>query len=362
MKKRYIKSAVLCLAAIIFTFQFGGAAMAAEVGYTDVSPESPWYDGIEYVTEQGISNGTGTNSFSPNAPITVRQWSVMLCRAYNEVEALEKDKAEFGTYCSTQAYWNGWIQMEAVTAPDTQMSRGTLYQSAFAVIRLPVYNFELYPDGYFLCGEENCVRIAAEVGICDTGTSAYDIVTRAEAADLIYRIMTQEFIIAAPPMIDDYPIENNFDVNLSPYLEELTRVPEPIIQAFKDSGWKYAVDFDYISEFSQELGTSVIGVCDYGARHIYVTEASATLHEFGHFLDKNQGWVSRNTTYYADESQAAGAFMRDYALTSAQEYYADYFVHWLRFQGNPEKSAMMKELTPQTFDSFSNLASNNWGQ
>ena len=58
MKKRYIKSAVLCLAAIIFTFQFGGAAMAAEVGYTDVSPESPWYDGIEYVTEQGISNGT----------------------------------------------------------------------------------------------------------------------------------------------------------------------------------------------------------------------------------------------------------------------------------------------------------------
>lgn len=362
MKKRYIRSAVLCLAAIIFTFQFGGAAMAAEVGYTDVSPESPWYDGIEYVIEQGISNGTGTNSFSPDAPITVRQWSVMLCRAYNEAEALEKDKAEFGTYCSTQAYWNGWIQMEAVTAPDTQMSRGTLYQSAFAVIRLPVYNFELYPDGYFLCGEENCVRIAAELGICDTGTSAYDIVTRAEAADLIYRIMTQEFIIAAPPMIDDYPIENNFDVNLSPYLEELTRVPEPIIQAFKDSGWKYAVDFDYISEFSQELGTSVIGVCDYGARHIYVTEASATLHEFGHFLDKNQGWVSRNTTYYADESQAAGAFMRDYALTSAQEYYADYFVHWLRFQGNPEKLAMMKELTPQTFDYFSNLASNNWGQ
>lgn len=54
--------------------------------------------------------------------------------------------------------------------------------------------------------------------------------------------------------------------------------------------------------------------------------------------------------------------MRDYALTSAQEYYADYFVHWLRFQGNPEKLAMMKELTPQTFDYFSNLASNNWGQ
>ena len=98
MKISVIRSAALCLAAIIFTFQLGVSAMAVEVGYADVSPDSPWYEGIEYVTEQGISNGTGNNKFSPDAPITVRQWSVMLCRAYNEAEALEKDKTEFGTY------------------------------------------------------------------------------------------------------------------------------------------------------------------------------------------------------------------------------------------------------------------------
>lgn len=362
MKKRVIRSAALCLAAFIFAFQFSISAMAAEVGYADVSPDSPWYEGIEYVTEQGISNGTGNNRFSPDAPITVRQWSVMLCRAYNEAEALQKDKTEFGTYCSTQAYWNGWIQMEAVTAPDMRLCRGALYQSAFAVIGLPVYNYELYPDGYFLCGEENCTRIAVELGICSEDTSAYDIVTRGEAADLLYKIMTREYAAIEPSIVNEYPIENSFDANLSNYLEELKKVPAPIMEAFKERGWKYAVDFDYISEFSQNLGTTVIGVCDYGERRIYVTEASATLHEFGHFLDYDQGWVSRNTAYYDEEAQAAGSFMRNYALTTAQEYFADYFVCWLRFQNNPEKLTLMQELTPQTFEYFSTLASNDWGQ
>ena len=158
-----------------------------------------WYDGITYVTELGISNGTGNNCFSPDAPITVRQWSVMLCRAYDQAEALEKDKAEFGTYCSTQAYWNGWIPMEAVTAPDTQMCRGALYQSAFSVIDLPIYNYELYPDGVFLHSHENSVRVAPELGICEAGTSASEIATRGEAADLLYKIMTQEYEVIEPP-------------------------------------------------------------------------------------------------------------------------------------------------------------------
>ena len=70
MRKRVIRSAALCFAAIVFAFQLGISAMAAEAGYTDVSRDSPWYEGIEYVTEQGISNGTGANSFSPDAPIT----------------------------------------------------------------------------------------------------------------------------------------------------------------------------------------------------------------------------------------------------------------------------------------------------
>ena len=147
MKKSVWRSAVSCLAAIVTVLQFCTTAMAAEIGYTDVDPNSPWYEGIEYVTDHGISNGTSSTTFSPDALITVRQWSVMLCRAYDQMEALEKDKSDFGTYCSTQAYWNGWISMEGVTDPDQNMCRGAIYRSAFSVLDLPIYNYELYPDG-----------------------------------------------------------------------------------------------------------------------------------------------------------------------------------------------------------------------
>jgi len=359
--KKYLRSATMCLVAFILALQFGITAMAADVGYSDVTAESPWYDGITYVTELGISNGTGNNCFSPDAPITVRQWSVMLCRAYDQAEALEKDKAEFGTYCSTQAYWNGWIPMEAVTAPDTQMCRGALYQSAFSVIDLPIYNYELYPDGVFLHSHENSVRVATELGICEEGTSASEIATRGEAADLLCKIMTQEYEVIEPPVVNEYPIENTYDVNLSPYLEALAEVPAPIMKSFKDRGWHYAVDFDYLADLGNERGMTCIGACDYGEKHIYVSEASATLHEFGHYLDWVLGWVSRNSSFYTTESAAAGEFMRDYALSTAQEYYADYFVYWLRYHEVDWRVEQMKQLTPTTYAYFTELALNNWG-
>lgn len=361
MKKRAIRSAALCLAAILFVFQLGVPVMAAENGYTDVSPNSPWYEGIEYVTEQGISNGTGNNSFSPDAPITVRQWSVMLCRAYNEAEALEKDQAEFGTYCSTQAYWNGWIPMEAVTDPDQNMCRGAIYRSAFSVLDLPIYNYELYPDGYFLYDTENCVRIASELGICEAGKAGTELVTRGEAADLLYKMLTQEYKIEEPPAISDYPIVNESGVNLSRFLAELKAVPQPIMEMFKVRGWKYSIDFDYIADFSHIFGSTVIGVCDSGDRCIYVSDATATLHEFGHFLDYTQGWYSRRSSLFVEESAAADAFLRDYAMTDHFEYYAEYFVYFLSNQENPDRLARMQELTPKTYEHFAALAESNWG-
>lgn len=88
MKKKVWRSTALCLLAIVMVFQFGITAMAAESSYTDVAPDSPWREGIEYVTDQGICYGTSSTTFSPDALITVRQWSVMLCRAYDQMEAL----------------------------------------------------------------------------------------------------------------------------------------------------------------------------------------------------------------------------------------------------------------------------------
>ena len=53
--------------------------------------------------------------------------------------------------------------------------------------------------------------------------------------------------------------------------------------------------------------------------------------------------------------------MRDYALSTPQEYFADYFVYWLRYHEVDWRVEQMKQLTPATYAYFTELAANNWG-
>ena len=55
---------------------------AADSSFSDVAPDAPYAESIAYLVEHGITNGTDADTFSPDVPVTVRQWSVMLCRAY----------------------------------------------------------------------------------------------------------------------------------------------------------------------------------------------------------------------------------------------------------------------------------------
>lgn len=351
--------AALLLALLLTVPAF--AASDSETRFSDVPADSPWFESVEYIAERGITVGTGEGRYSPDASITVRQWAVMLCRAYDKTEALEAADDEFGKVCLAESYCSGWLSVEAVTEPDTRMCRGALYQSAFAVIGLPVYDYTLYPDGKILTPYENCLRIGAELGLCPEDTDPYEIVSRGETAALLHSVLTQEFEIDEPPVLTEFPIESREDLNMNDYLLELQRVPEPLLWEFQRRGWVYTVDFDYLVDLSKRYEMSCIGAANYSEKRIYVSEARATLHEFGHFLDGVLGFPSMSTSFYADESQAAAVFLRDYSLTNCREYFADYFVHWLCYHDNEEKAAQMRERTPKTYQYFCEVAERNWG-
>ena len=155
-------------------------ALAADISFTDVSPDSPWIEGIQYAAEKGISIGTGNNCFSPDAPVTGRQWAVMVCRA------LDKNTEKFTETTCGEAevrvgYDENWLGLYGMLEPDTRMSRGSLYESAFRAFGIPIYSFELYPEGRAMATRENCVRIAKELGICDEAGASNDIMTRGES-------------------------------------------------------------------------------------------------------------------------------------------------------------------------------------
>ena len=149
-------------------------------------------------------------------------------------------------------------------------------------------------------------------------------------------------------------------VNMNDYLLALQEVPEPVLQKFKAKGWTYTVDFEYMAALSKKVGMSCIGATSYADKTIYISSAKATLHEFGHFIDGYLGFPSEHQSFFKDESQAASAFLRDYAQTNCHEYYADYFVYRLRHHNNEEKAAQMQQLTPATFSHFNKLAESDW--
>ena len=255
-----------------------------------------------------------------------------------------------------QSYRQGWLNETALSAPNIQLCRGALLKSAFAAAKIPVYDSVLYAGGVSLPDHENCIRIGKELQLCGEEDDANEIVTRRDAAMLLHAILTRAFAVTAPAA--PVTLVNAADVNINDYLLALRQVPEPVLAAFNAAGWTYRIDFDYISELSKQLNMSCIGATNYSQKTIYISEASATLHEFGHFLDGQLGFPAEHEQLYLAEAQNSG--LRDYAKTNAREYFADCFDYWITHGSNSEMMELLRKNAPQTWAYFEALEKNNW--
>ena len=152
---------------------------------------------------------------------------------------------------------------------------------------------------------------------------------------------------------------NAAGVNVNDFLLELRKVPEQVLYAFNATGWTYCIDFDYMGGLSKKLNMSCIGATNYSRKTIYISEADATLHEFGHFLDYALGFPAEHERLYLAESQNSS--LRDYAKTNSREFFADCFVHWITYSGNEKRMETFRNAAPQTWAYMKKLATNNWG-
>ena len=332
----------------------------AATTFSDVPAGTLLYESVAYLTASGITNGTGGGQFSPDDSITIRQWAVMLDRAFGLSDT--QDGAEFGQSSLTQTYRRGWLSLACLLSPDVELCRGLLYESAFEAVGLSIYDWSLYPGGVTLSDSENCLRVAVELDLCHKGADPLEVVTRGEAAVLLHAVLTQDLQVDAPPILSQFPIEDRVGVDLNDFLLELCRVPEPILERFQAEGWVFTVDHQHLAELSQKYHTSCTGAADYGERCIYVSAASSTLHEFGHFLDWALGFPTKHEALFTAEAEGAAQFLRDYALTSSGEYFAEYFAYFIRYRDNEAKIEQMERLTPQTYGYFCRLADSGWTQ
>ena len=350
-----VRRTALAVCTFVLALILPTAASAACAVFDDVPESADCYESVMYLAEHGITRGTGNNTFSPDTPITTSQWAIMLCRAYG-VEMEGHSWSELSRSAVEQSYRKGWLNETALSTPNTQICRGALYKSALAAAKIPVYDSVLYEGGMALSDYENCIRIGKGLRLCGEEDNANEIVTRGEAAMLLHAILTRTFTAEAPAA--PVTLVNASGVNANDFLLELRKVPKPILDAFNAAGWTYRIDFDYMGELSDQLNMSCIGATNYSQKTIYISEAGATLHEFGHFLDGRMGFPSEHERLYLAEAQNSG--LRDYAKTNSREYFADCFVYWTTYSGNKKRMEGFRNAAPQTYTYMEKLAANNW--
>ena len=259
---------------------------AFSTGFTDVSEKATYAEAVSYLADAGILRGTASGRFSPNEKITISQWATMLCRAFDtEPEGVSWQEA--GTNAVQTAVRGGWLEPTAISDTNGSICRGELYRTAFAAAGIPLYDATLYGLDWLSSGE-NALRVVKELGLCAENKTAAELVTRAEAAQLLHAVLTQTLTVVPP----DTPItvENLTQWNVNAFLLELRKVPQPILDAFNENGWTFVIGTEYPTERSRKLGVNCIGAAVYTEKRIYVSEASAVLHEFGHFLDFTMGF------------------------------------------------------------------------
>lgn len=355
--KSIVRRTSLVVCTLVLALILPTAAFAACTGFDDVPETANCYESVMYLAEHEITQGTGNGCFSPDAPVTVRQWAVMLCRAY-EVKVEGSSWGDLSQSAVEQSYRRGWLNETALSAPRSPMCRSVLVESAFAAADVPVYDSTLYEGGASLSTADNILRVGRELGLCSDDADTNALVTRGDAAIILHVVLTQSFRIEEPPV--PVTLVNAAGVNINDYLVALRQVPEPMLAAFNAAGWTYRIDFDYISELSKQLNMSCIGATNYSQKTIYLSEASATLHEFGHFLDWTRGFPAEHEQLYLAEAQNSG--LRDYAKTNAREYFADCFAYCIIHGNDSEMMESLRKNAPQTCTYFEELGKGSWSR
>lgn len=349
----------IVLSALLFTASFtsGTLAYASDNRFTDVDSSSKFSKSISYLADKGIMSGTAVGKFSPDSYITVRQFAVAMCRAYG-IETDGNTWAEVSSNALMKAYENGWVSSSVFYTDDMNMNlcRESALESTLNAAGVPVYSSALYGNQDTACSSD-IMRTAANLGLCDSKASPSDLVTRGEAGYFIYKTLTEKYTVDAPK--SPVNMTNSANVNANDYLLKLNGLPESVIKDFNEQGWTFKIDFDYPAQLGRERSLSCIGVTSYSKKAIFVADASAIWHEFGHYIDGRLNFPAKHTELFVYEAQ--NSILRDYAKSNSNEYFADCFEYYLKNKDNAKNIELFKSKAPKTYQYLQELEACGWG-
>lgn len=348
----------LVLAVAIFTSAGSGSAFAATTShpFQDVATDAPYANGVQFVYDNNISCGTGEKTFSPERAITFGELSLMLCRMYWPDEEWDVDNAtaKVGIDCMGRI-------VNPVISRDERVSNSTAYQALLSCSNAPIYSQKLCEAG-IETQSDDAVYTASQIGLCEESVDSFALLTRGEAAQMIYEASQLDLEMAPPSIVVklDVTVEDEYKSKCTPFLEEAAKIPAVILDRFEDENWSLTIGNDYILQWEDEndVGGSIVGLTVYATNAIYVCNVASVVHEFGHFLHSQLGYPQEIDDLYQKESESAKLVIGDYALTNEMEYFAEFFESWIR--ASNDRLQELKTAAPETFAYFETLEASGW--
>lgn len=149
--------------------------------------------------------------------------------------------------------------------------------------------------------------------------------------------------------------------------EYLDLIPEVIRDTFDEEGWKLILGQDFFIKNAGYLNCT--GLTDYNEKKIYSIGVYSLSHEFGHFLYGQilDEYAARIDKCYQEERDAIDEWITTHHKTEANEYFAQCFKLYIIATADKDEEirevteTFMRKRTPQTYELFKQLESNNWG-
>lgn len=141
---------------------------------------------------------------------------------------------------------------------------------------------------------------------------------------------------------------------------QLELIPNSILKAFVDDGWKFGIDINHTAVLSTGKNTNWQGVTDYEVKTIWIRYPDVVVHEFGHFLWYLVDDRLTAEVLYALEAENMIETLGDYAVVNSHEYFAECFEYWILNQNDTEAMREFQEAAPKTYKYFAQLANNDW--
>lgn len=350
--------------------------------FEDIDSDSYYAEAINYLHENGVIEGypddlengiVNSHYFFENDDITSSQLLDWLTNLYpNQVEFYNKDRS----YIYYSSDW--YSALRSLTDTEGNITDIALDQNAVCKILMCAAGIQVFPDGIedpdkwdYDAWMDARFHIYSDTAYA-MGLIGYPepdrIISRGEAADILYRIMSNKTDANANTQAREAleaknakAIEtlaamnityNQVSDHLYDYLMELARVPADIRQEFIEKGWSLKINDPFIIEYNkhikEEEGGVASGITSQKQRTIIVTRPSSIAHEYMHFMyyqmDTNEhSYIDK---LYKAESSNAATILGAYSTTEPMEYIAEAMGYWLR-STDVEKNDL-KSVAPET--------------